>query len=397
MYTAATLRTQTVKDLGKLAEKIGVEGWRSMRKDELVRALVRAAKRQAAKRTNAKATANGKATRNGKAAAKRKSPVRSSVPVKATASKAKKKVPDRKPTDPRVVRKIQRANASREHRKNLATANGVKRAKTPVVERDQIVLLVRDAYWLQALWELSRQNIERAQAAMAEQWHTARPVLRLIQADAGATSNAAERIVREIEIHGGVKTWYIDIQDSPKNYRVDIGYLSSGGKYFSLSRSNAVTTPRPGATEPAAGDWEDIADNCEKIYALSGGYNEEGGGELQELFEERLGRRMGSPVGTQFGVGADKSLGRQNSFNFDVDAEIIIYGATKPNSHVTLGGTPLKLRPDGSFSARLSMPDRRQVLPVVASSPDGAEQRTVVLAVERNTKVMEPKVNESSG
>ncbi len=36
------------------------------------------------------------------------------------------------------------------------------------------------------------------------------------------------------------------------------------------------------------------------------------------------------------------------------------------------------------------MPDKRQVLPVVASTPDGVEQRTIVLAVERNTKVLEP-------
>lgn len=387
MYTAATLKTQTVKDLGKLAAKIGVEGWRSMRKDELVRALVRAAKRKAAKR-------------NGKTTVKKKAPARKAAPAprKTLAGKTtkKKRTPARKATDPTIVRRIDRANRRREQQKSLSTENGRRRGTNGTVEKDQIVLLVRDAYWVQALWELTRQSIERAQAAMAEQWHTARPVLRLVQADAGATTNAAERIVREIEIHGGVKTWYIDIQESPKNYRVEVGYVGSSGRFFSLARSNSVTTPRPGATEPAAGDWEDIADNCEKIYALSGGYNEERSGELQELFEERLGRRMGSPAGTQFGVGADKSLGRQRDFEFDVDAEMIIYGATKPNSHVTLAGTPVKLRPDGSFSARLSMPDRRQVLPVVASSPDGAEQRTVVLAVERNTKVMEPMVKEAS-
>ncbi len=40
------------------------------------------------------------------------------------------------------------------------------------------------------------------------------------------------------------------------------------------------------------------------------------------------------------------------------------------------------------------MPERRQVLPVVASSRDGVEQRTIVLAIERNTKVMEPVIRE---
>jgi len=61
---------------------------------------------------------------------------------------------------------------------------------------------------------------------------------------------------------------------------------------------------------------------------------------------------------------------------------------------VTLGGEPVALRPDGTFTVRLSMPDKRQVLPVVASSSDGVEQHTVVLAIERNTKVMEPLIRE---
>jgi hypothetical protein len=49
---------------------------------------------------------------------------------------------------------------------------------------------------------------------------------------------------------------------------------------------------------------------------------------------------------------------------------------------------------DGTFRVQLDMPDRRQVLPIVAQSPDGTEQRTIVLALERNTKVMEPIVRD---
>jgi hypothetical protein len=62
-----------------------------------------------------------------------------------------------------------------------------------------------------------------------------------------------------------------------------------------------------------------------------------------------------------------------------------------------LAGQPVRLREDGSFSVRKSMPDRRHVLPIVAGSRDGLEQRTIILAIERNTKVMEPLVRDTVG
>ena len=81
-------------------------------------------------------------------------------------------------------------------------------------------------------------------------------------------------------------------------------------------------------------------------------------------------------------------------FDFHVDAHMIVYGNTDPKANVTVAGEPVRLQTDGSFALRLDLPDRRQVLPVVASSRDGTHQRTTVLAVERNTKVMEPVTND---
>ena len=420
MYTAAALKSQTVKDLGKLASKFGVVGWRDMRKDALVRALVRAAKRKAATSTKNKRGSKSSLAKNG-TAARKKSPVRvaatTSNPRRGSARKSPPKTVG--PRNPRVARKIQRANAERERDKNLAVpsvsaylgdkpgkGNGhSKNSGNPIpklkkdkngLKRDRVVLMVRDAYWLQAWWELTRQSMDRAKAAMAEQWHTANPVLRLVRVEAGGTTSSAEQVIRDIPIHGGVKTWYIDVKESPRSYRVDIGFLATSGKFFTLARSNSVTTPRPSKSSMVEEDWSDIADNCERIYALSGGYTEESNpSEIQELLEERMGRPVGLPTGSRYGVGAEKMLNRQHDFQFVVDAEIIIYGSAKPNSHVTLAGTPVKLGPDGSFSARLSMPDRRQVLPIVAASSDGVEKHTVVLAIERNTKVMEPQIRES--
>ena len=63
---------------------------------------------------------------------------------------------------------------------------------------------------------------------------------------------------------------------------------------------------------------------------------------------------------------------------------------------VTLQGEPVQLRADGSFTVRFSLPDSRQIIPAVAASADGIEERTIVLAVERNTKELEPMIHDNS-
>ena len=83
-------------------------------------------------------------------------------------------------------------------------------------------------------------------------------------------------------------------------------------------------------------------------------------------------------------------------FHFQIDAELIVYGTTEPTARVTLQGEPVQLRPDGTFTVRFSLPDSRQIIPAVASSADGIEERTIVLAVERNTKELEPMIHENN-
>ena len=181
-------------------------------------------------------------------------------------------------------------------------ASETKRRAVPVkAGKDRIVLLVRDAYWLQACWEVTRQNVQRAKSAMAENWHTAKPVLRVYELVEGKSNRTAERISRDIEVHGGVTNWYIDVTESPRTYRVDLGYLAANDKFYSLARSNTVTTPEPGSSDAIDENWTDVAENYEKIYALSGGHDEgQATSELQELFEERLRRPMGSPLVTRY-------------------------------------------------------------------------------------------------
>lgn len=429
MNTSASLREYSRDDLADMAKRKGVAGWHSMRKEQLVRALV-AAERKSGKKSvrSRQATAalkpGSKApARNGRAVVSTKAN-RGNSPKTAPKSKVAAKAPPKNasavkaPARPRpkstaVARQIEILSAEREKQRDLSApaarngvnsharvnGNGVKSAHAAPDDaaRDRLVLMVRDSYWLHACWELGAGSVARAHAAMAEHWHTARPILRLLEVEKGTTTSSAERVVREIEIHGGVSNWYIDVQDPPKSFRVDIGYKAANGKFFTLSRSNSVTTPLPGSVDAVDENWLPVARDYERVFAMSGGYNEEQSTtELQELFEERLRRPMGSPLGSQYGIGAEQAFPRSGDFELAVDAEMIVFGRTKPNAHVTISGKPIRLRPDGTFTIRQSLPDRRQVLPVVAASSDGVEQRTVVIAVERNTKVMEPYVRDGS-
>lgn len=74
-------------------------------------------------------------------------------------------------------------------------------------------------------------------------------------------------------------------------------------------------------------------------------------------------------------------------FWFSVNAELIVYGATERNAAVTIGGRPIQLRPDGSFSYRFALPDGNYHLPVVAVSPDGTDGRAAELRFTRVTEM----------
>ncbi len=490
--TASTLRSYTIKDLEQLAKRRGVSSWRGMRKDDLVRAILRKVKTRTAQAKTAKkptvaarpalravaaknrvATSKPAALKSStmkraaqtavalksasmksvaiKSIATKSTPIKSaaskistignsrfkSVQVKAVQGKAValngaagKHAPSSngsshgvdgksaakngvakhaglpvarpartRPATPQEIAQKAKITAKIEQERMRATrsknlAFGQIESASGAAAKDRLVLMVRGPYWLHAYWDLTATGIARAQAALGQQWHQARPILRvLIVADNSNTSS--ERVLREIPIHGGVKNWYVDVQEPSLTYRMEIGYLAVDGKFFSLARSNVVTTPTGAASDSLDLHWNDVLADCDKIYAMSGGYSTEGANDLQDLFEERLRRPMGTASGNRFGANVEGLLPRDRKLRFHVDAEIVIHGQTQAEAAVTLQGEPLKLRPDGTFSVRLDLPNRRQVIPLVASTKDGVEQRTIVLAVERNTKIMEPLTRES--
>jgi len=381
------------KQLSERARKGGVAKWNDLSKEDLIDAIIRRSR-------SGKSTKETKATRP---AAKQsfvkeqfrpeKSEINGSQKLQKTAARsgsgAGMMSNEERVENAKFDIGVPTKDLSAKVPKHLPTGYG----------KDRIVVMVRDPFWLHVYWELTHQSIQRAEAALGQDWYTAKPILRVMDVSSHDTTSTSEALIRDIEIHGGCQNWYVEVAQPPKSYRVDVGYVSRRGQFYVLARSNVVQTPKANVSDEVDENWSDIdTKQADRIFAMSSGFDPNATSatsELKQLFEERLRRPMGSPSVTSFGSGA-LTPEKQPRFFFKLDAELIVYGETEPNARVTLQGEPVKLRPDGTFTMRFSLPDSRQIIPAVATSPDGVEERTIVLAIERNTKHLEPMIHEIS-
>ena len=343
--TVQELRSFTVKDLGQMAKAHDVAGWHGMRKEDLVRVLSRKLRRKARASVSKAPASKAPASKMGTAKAKsarvstppKSKPQTSAARTSRASGRSNSNRSNSNGSNSKGASSRRQSPATSSamngHAANGAASNGAalngagkklgakaaeskqrvhqaqhrqKRRKDLSTERadhaegngngrirDRLVVLVRDPYWLQAYWELSRQTVQRAQAAMGQAWHSAKPVLRVHEVCRGEGTSSVDSLLRDIPIHGGVNNWYVDVKDPPKSYRLEIGYRAENGKFFTLARSNVVTTPRAAASDALDNNWHDVAENFEKIYALNGGASESGASvELEELFEERLRRPL---------------------------------------------------------------------------------------------------------
>jgi hypothetical protein len=357
-----SIHDQTKKNLARIARDKGVPGWHAMRKDQLIRAL--------------SVPSNGKASkvqinRGSATAALRAKKKTSSAISDASANGADGAVSDKLALRPWHGR-IQN--------------NGT---------RDRLLAVARDPYWIHAYWEIGPSTVERARAAMGQLWHGSRPTLRVMDVTSEDTSTLCERHERDEFIQSDANNWYVNIACPGRRYRVDLGFLSRRGSFFIVAKSNIVQMPPVSMSTSIEDDWNVAQQEIHRIQVRQNDpASQQLSNELIELFEERFHQPIHKSSLTH--LPSTFLTHHETPLKFEIDAEIVVYGMTNPTARLTLQGEPVPIESDGSFSVRFHLPDSRQIIPAVASSADGGEEKTVILAVERNTKVMEPNVHDSS-
>ncbi len=257
---------------------------------------------------------------------------------------------------------------------------------SPTDENDRLVLSVCDPFWLRACWEATPRRVERIRSAMGQSWHTADPTLRLYRVDREPHGATRREFVADFPVRGGVNSCYVPVDDPPQSFLVELGYLARDKRFFTLISSAVVETPQR-YVHDAFGRPED---------------NELGFPTNFDAFvpQRRAPRPRFSPTPSEptFSPGALNGSERRNADAFRsssdlrvaVDCELVVKVQATPGARVRVKEESIRLKEDGTFSIRYRLPERRHVFPVVATSPDGSETRTIVLAVDRNTKTLDP-------
>jgi hypothetical protein len=381
--TKKDLLAKTRKDLLDMAATRGIRGRSVMTKGDLVKAIMQAGPaREGRVRSKGGSRPAPRITPQAKnPQAKRQSaPVREKGLVRKTWREQQALIQrakfEAKPEAPRRAGPQRPAGA--------ATASGELPSS---YGENRIVLLVRDPYWVHVYWEVSRDALLSARASLKDEWYDAKSVLRVHDVSGVDFDGSNSNSYFDISIEGGATNWYINTRVPNRSYCVEIGLLSSTGRFVLLARSNVAMTPRDAPSEVIDEKWMIPDWEFDKVYALSGGFKVGSSSlELKEMMEKALGGEMGSGAVGSLAISSPVGRPQARGFWFRVGTELIVYGATEPDAKVTLQGRPVKLNPDGTFSARFALPDGQQVIPAAAESKDGVDRRSITSIVNKKTE-----------
>jgi hypothetical protein len=361
--TLSSLRALTRKALTILAKKHQIAGCNEMTKDELAAALAVRLRRR---------------TRAGRSTTRRRQ--------ESTAVEAGPLRDNGREFSDRSTKAASRAlGGGHLNGRRLLKPSMVATAPSDV--RDVLTAEGRDPCWIHVRWTLSRNTLARAEAALAMQWHSALPILRVFDVTADEATTSSQIRVRDVEIHGNVDHWYLPVEHAPRAYKVQIGYRAPSGLFFVMAQSNRVQTPRPesyslrsreaGKQRPTGGVSRSTLD-FEKMPSY----------DLRALPTAKMTNGHVTAAATG-GAEGDDVL--PPPVELRLHAELIVHGSTDPQAELKLLGDRIPISRDGTFSHRFSLIEGRQVIDAVVTTRNGCHQRTIVLGIERNTKELEPQ------
>ncbi|MDZ7967707.1 MAG: DUF4912 domain-containing protein [Nostoc sp. DedSLP03] len=161
-------------------------------------------------------------------------------------------------------------------------------------------------------WAYVSWHISKAQSEALQQQGGSQLAVRLYDVTGIDLSYQSPQLVQQYESEEVARDRFVAIPVSDRDYMVEIGYIADGDRWLLIARSANV-------------------------------------------------RVFSRPHG---------------DFWFVADAELIIHGATQPNTNVNIGGHAIKIKPDGTFHLRLPFSDGLMDY-LITVAADGESTRTI--------------------
>ncbi len=287
----------------------------------------------------------------------------------------------------------------------------------------RMMLVARDPHWLYAHWDLSEPEQRRYNALSADRHLVVRVQPGTIQ---GHRST-------EIHVHPESRHWFIHVDRAGTTYTAELGYYPADRKWVTVASSTAAATPPDTASSDRTVRFATV--NVEKplrgslmraptlktatVPTLDQSRERELAAALSRYFERPeapssidlpelvrsaigAGRPAGGVPPAEIPPGAihldlGRGAGLENptspaggegpapkGFWLNLNAELVLYGATEPNATLLIDGYPVQLRPDGTFSYRFALPDGNYEIALWAMSADG-DLRQAILKFGRSS------------
>ncbi|HEY9766760.1 MAG TPA: DUF4912 domain-containing protein [Chroococcales cyanobacterium] len=268
---------------------------------------------------------------------------------------------------------------------------------------NRAALLVVDPHWVHLYWDLSFDAVNDAKARGGKDL-----ILRVYDVTDLLFNGFNAHSSFDVHTPETARGWYLNLSVADRSYVVDVGFLTEKGEFILLARSNSGRLPLGRPSDVVADKfvtipWElDLNALGPELTKLTPGI-----GLAEAMYQLSGGSSLWSETVQRFGPGWENlesvssylfsaefsgrpTAMRGKDFWMVADAELIVYGATEPDAAVTVCGSPVQLKQDGTFSLRFALPDGDHPIPIRGVNADRDMERNIHIEVVRSTRIPEP-------
>lgn len=251
---------------------------------------------------------------------------------------------------------------------------------------DVLILQIRDPWWGHIYWDLSTATQDRLKKEYPSDFNRAGWALRAYDVSYIRFDGTNAHRFFDTAVDFDARNWYLNFASPGTSWCVDLGVFLPDGRFVTVLRSNVVFLPLDGPSWVTDEEWMVPDDEFRKLYGMSVGLGPNVTSPVGRLWQERLKKDISSRgLASMGGASVFQKPKEKGAFWLVVDTELIVYGATEPDAHMTVQGRPVQLRKDGTFTLRFALPDAKLEIPVEARSARINERRVITPIVTKRT------------